>query len=625
MSATHGQVNQGYQTSYDDNDNEKTLPKSITANASTKLELQDSKNDEKERPEWGNGLEFLMSCIAMSVGLGNIWRFPFTAFENGGGAFLIPYIIVLILIGRPMYYMEMLLGQFSSRGPSKMYDELSPGFVGVGFGQMLGTICVATYYCSLMALTFYYMVASFTTELPWAKCLPEWGDICYDSAPGGNYTNATNRRSSSELYFYKTVLKEAPNIDDGIGMPDLRLTICLLISWICIFVVAIRGVKSSGKASYFLALFPYVIMFALFIRAVTLPGAGDGIIFFIKPQWEKLLEPQVWYAAVTQAFFSLNVGFGTIIMYSSYNNFAQNVKRDAMIVTTLDTLTSLLAGSTIFGILGNLAYVSQEDITNVVKGGTGLAFVSYPDAIAKFDWAPQFFSVLFFFMLFVLAVGSLVALINNLSTCLKDEFTNLKSWHISLGLSVIGFIVGLIYVTPGGQFMLTLIDYFGGTFIILVVAIFEMACIMWVYGLNNFCIDVEFMLNIKVGAYWRVCWGFVSPLLLIVITIYTFVTIEPLKYNGVGYPTSFLAIGWLILFVGCIQLPIWACWAIWKNSKNPKSMTICAAFKPNESWGPKNQNSKMDWIDYKMKVKEEMQYEKPSLFTFLKNTLCGSE
>lgn len=83
-----------------------------------------------ERAQWGNGMEFLMSCIAMSVGLGNIWRFPFTAFENGGGAFLIPYIIVLILIGRPLYYMEMILGQFSSRGPIKTYASLSPGFVG---------------------------------------------------------------------------------------------------------------------------------------------------------------------------------------------------------------------------------------------------------------------------------------------------------------------------------------------------------------------------------------------------------------------------------------------------------------------------------------------------------------
>ena len=125
----------------------------------------------------------------------------------------------------------------------------------------------------------------------------------------------------------KTVLHEKPNIDDGIGWPDWRLTICLFFAWACIFAVLARGVKSSGKAAYFLALFPYVIMIALLIRAVTLEGATNGIIFFIKPQWEKLFEPSVWYAAVTQCFFSLSVCFGGVVMYSSYNDFDHNIYR----------------------------------------------------------------------------------------------------------------------------------------------------------------------------------------------------------------------------------------------------------------------------------------------------------
>lgn len=164
----------------------------------------------------------------------------------------------------------------------------------------------------------------------------------------------------------------------------------MLIAWIFIAGVLIKGIRSSGKASYFLALFPYVIILVLLIRAVTLEGAWNGIIYFIKPRWDKILEPKVWYAAVTQCFFSLAVGFGNVIMYASFNKFGHNIYRDATIVTSLDTFTSLLAGCTIFGILGHLAHeLGIDDIEKVVKSGPGLAFISYPEAIARFDFAPQ--------------------------------------------------------------------------------------------------------------------------------------------------------------------------------------------------------------------------------------------
>lgn len=120
-------------------------------------------------------------------------------------------------------------------------------------------------------------------------------------------------------------LKEAENIDHGVGLPEWRLTLCLLVSWIVTFLVCAKGVQTSGKASYFLAIFPYVILFAILIRSVTLEGAGQGILYFISPRWEKLKEAKVWYFAVTQCFFSLNIGFGSVTMYASYNNFRHNI------------------------------------------------------------------------------------------------------------------------------------------------------------------------------------------------------------------------------------------------------------------------------------------------------------
>nr|CAD7396080.1 unnamed protein product [Timema cristinae] len=561
-----------------------------------------------DRPQWSNGVEFIMSCIAMSVGLGNVWRFPFTAYENGGGAFLIPYIIVLFIIGKPMYYMEMAMGQFSSYGAVKVWN-ISPILTGLGYGQIFSTLCIVTYYVSLMAITAFYFIMSFKSVLPWAFCQPDWGANCFDGTGNQTFNASSNQMSSSEYYFKNIVLREPDTIHDGIGPPEWRLTLCLIFSWICVFLVCVRGVKSSGKASYFLALFPYVIMITLLIKGCTLEGAGKGVLFFITPQWEELLNPNVWYAAVTQAFFSLNVGFGSLIMYSSYNNFNENIHRDALIVTTLDTFTSLMAGCTIFAILGNLAHeLGVDDIKDVVGGGgTGLAFISYPDAIAKFDTVPQLFAVLFFLMLFTLGVGSAVALVSSIITIICDQFPHLKHWMVTSVVCCICFLIGLIYATPGGQYILNLVDFYGVTFVVFVLAVIEVMGVHWIYGLNNFCHDLEFMQGSKVGFYWRLCWGLITPIILFIVLIYFLVQMEPLKYGEYIYPDSSYAAAWVLLAFGVAQFPIWAIYVIIKKRHLHFPEMIIDSFRATELWSPKVPKNNRDWKEFKkLKAKEEV-------------------
>uniref|UniRef100_A0A1Q3FYP6 Transporter n=1 Tax=Culex tarsalis TaxID=7177 RepID=A0A1Q3FYP6_CULTA len=565
----------------------------VTNNSSTTtLDLRGTESDEESgggpnRDQWGKGIEFLMSCIAMSVGLGNVWRFPFIALENGGGAFVIPYIIVLLLVGKPVYYMEMIIGQFSSRGSVKVYDCV-PALRGVGFGELYMICVLITYYSSLMALIGWYLWDSFKSPLPWAHCQPEWGAGCVPATARMYKANGTDERiSSSELYFKRVVLKELDNIDDGIGLPDWQLTLFLCLSWSIVLLVLIRGVKSAGKASYFLALFPYLVITILLVRACTLPGAINGIVYFLKPQWDKILDPKVWYAAVTQCFFSLSICFGNIIMYSSYNKFRHNVHRDATIVTTIDTFTSLLAGCTIFGILGHLAYVvGSDDVGSVVKPGAGLAFISYPEAIAKFDVVPQAFSVLFFLMLFVLGIGSNVAMTSCVMTVIRDQFPKVKNWQAATVIAICGVALGCIYVTPGGQYILTLVDHFGASFIALVLAIAELIAIGWIYGVDRLCKDVEFMLGHRPNLYWRLCWRWVTPLLMTAILIYNLLTLQPLTYQGYVYPTIAYDLGWCIAALGLLQLPIWGIYAITKQEGKTLSEKVMNAFRPTQSWGP---------------------------------------
>lgn len=161
-----------------------------------------SKPNKALRDKWGKDIEFLLSCIALSVGLGNVWRFPFTALENGGGAFVIPYLIVLLLVGRPIYYLEMLIGQFSSRGAIEVYDA-APAMRGIGYGQIYSTFIVMTYYASIMGITVRYLIASFGDPLPWGECRDSWNATCIDSSLAVNFAENTTEKkiSSAELFF----------------------------------------------------------------------------------------------------------------------------------------------------------------------------------------------------------------------------------------------------------------------------------------------------------------------------------------------------------------------------------------------------------------------------------------
>lgn len=332
--------------------------------------------------------------------------------------------------------------------------ELAPLMKGIGIGQTLCICFIVSYYAVILAIAFNYMVASFSTTLPWATCLPEWGSNCVDSVVTLNKTELLNlsttdeRQSSSELYFLNEVLHEKDSIEDGIGLPNLKLALFLFLAWTLVFLVMVKGVKSSGKASYFLALFPYVVLFTLLIRAVTLDGSWEGIKFFLTPQWDQLLRPKVWRKAVEQCFFSLSVALGPIFMFSSYNRFDHNIYRDAAIVSVMDTFTSLLAGVTVFGILGSLAANTGKPIEKVIKSGAGLAFISYPDAIAKFEHVPQLFSVLFFIMLLTLGIGSCVGMHAAAVTAVWDHYPKQKYWKFALGGCIIGYFSGLVYVAP---------------------------------------------------------------------------------------------------------------------------------------------------------------------------------
>ena len=313
-------------------------------------ELMEKESLPPEKQKWSNDTELLLALISLSVGLGNVWRFPYVAYENGGGAFLIPYLIVVTFISRPLYFFESCLGQFSGYSSIKVWNMV-PLFRGIGFSQVLSCCYVASYYTSIIGLAAYYFFVSFQYELPWTLCDPtlqlEQGYICVDLTSNCSTSdrafndeksldydcNMTNMVaiSPAEEYLTYHVLKGKKSIEDGIGTPDAALTGCLAFTFTILYLSMFKGVSSTGKVAYFNAIFPYIVMFILMVKVFTLPGAWDGVKFLFVPNWEELLNMSVWYNALMQSFYSLGIGAGGILNYSSFNNFRHNLIRYSVI------------------------------------------------------------------------------------------------------------------------------------------------------------------------------------------------------------------------------------------------------------------------------------------------------
>ncbi|XP_062561319.1 sodium-dependent nutrient amino acid transporter 1-like [Armigeres subalbatus] len=552
-----------------------------------------------EREKWDNGVEFLLSCIAMSVGLGNVWKFPSTAFRNGGGAFVIPYMIVLLIVGRPVYYLEMVMGQFSSRGSVKVYD-VSPVMRGIGVGQMIAMSIVISYYAATIAVAIRYFAASFSGELPWATCDPSWTDVnCINSSDITAKSSIINStlpvKTSAELYYTRAVTGEDFLVGDEIGLPEWKLGLCLLFIWVCMTFMLIKGIKGSGKISYFLALFPYVVMLFFAIYAFTLEGAMDGLLYFIKPEWDQLLNPTVWKEAVSQCFFSLSICFGGVIAYSSFNNFSNNIYRDAMIISWLDTFTSLLSGAIVFAIIGHLGFITNEtDYAKVVYPGSGLTFITYPDAIAKFEHVPNLFALLFFFMLFVLGIGSNTGIITSVVTAIRDEFPQLQNWKVVLTISVLGFSTGFLFITPASSRLIDYVDYYGVTYVTLTLAVAELFCFCWMYGVDRICRDIEFMLAIQTSILWRVCWKYITPTVILLILIITFIT----GGKPAGFADEYHALGWCIYALAVLPLPLWGMYVVARQPKGTIWKKLVSASQPLPEWGPENLALKKKYDDY---------------------------
>ncbi|NWI15113.1 SC6A9 protein, partial [Crypturellus soui] len=556
-----------------------------------------SKRDENvKRGNWGNQIEFVLTSVGYAVGLGNVWRFPYLCYRNGGGAFMFPYFIMLVFCGIPLFFMELSFGQFASQGCLGVW-RVSPMFKGKGL--LASAVPVAM------------------------GCLNSWNTPDCAGVLDGNgngsaavnltrLLNATQKRTSpSEEYWRKYVL----NLSDDIGnLGEVRLPLlgCLGVSWVVVFLCLIKGVKSSGKVVYFTATFPYVVLTILFVRGITLEGAITGITYYLTPQWDRILDAkvrggvgartgragraaltcvtvQVWGDAASQIFYSLGCAWGGLITMASYNKFHNNCYRDSIIISITNCATSVYAGFVIFSILGFMANHLGVDVSKVADHGPGLAFVAYPEALTLLPISPLW-SILFFFMLILLGLGTQFCLLETLVTAIVDEVGNewiiRRKTFVTLGVAVAGFLLGVPLTTQAGIYWLLLMDNYAASFSLVVISCIMCVAIMYIYGHRNYFKDIEMMLGFPPPIFFQICWRFISPAIIFFILVFTVIQYRPISYNDYVYPTWAISIGFLMALSSVICIPIYAIYKVCCSEGDTLLERLKNATKASKDWGP---------------------------------------
>ncbi|CAK9808586.1 Sodium- and chloride-dependent glycine transporter 2 [Anthophora quadrimaculata] len=582
-----------------------------------------------ERGSWSNPIEFVLSCIGYAVGIGNVWRFPYLVYRNGGGAFLIPFILMLITMGLPIFFLELVVGQYSGLGPNEAFTRMAPALQGLGYCTLVVILLVIVYYMVIVAWTLFYTFVSFVPKLSWAYCDNDFNtNNCYSGLQqiqcqtndskmifynktcmsaslvceslgfhqGGNVTHCFNgdgvkplqqlytRVLSSEEYFNDYVLGLHGATWEHFGGIRWELLGCLTLAWIICFLCLMRGVQSIGKVVYFTALFPYVMLTALLIRGVTLEGAGDGSLWFITPKWSTLLSTSVWADAASQVFYSLGIGCGSLITLSSYSNFNNNCHRDAIFVTLTNLLTSIFAGFVIFSIMGFLAHQLGTPIEEVIQSGTGLAFIAYPEAVARMP-LPNLWAVLFFFMLFILGIGSQFAGVQAINTAILDLRPDLRKHetYVVLGICVTCWLLAIPMVFNGGIYLFTLMDWNTASWAILLIGIAEVGVVGWCYGCNKFLrniAEMQMRFSLLLRGYWWLSWVVLAPITCLAVFVYQICTYELPRYGKYIFPGWANAIGILIGLSTLAPMPFFFIRRLWKG---PRDRSL---FRPKKTWGP---------------------------------------
>jgi NSS family neurotransmitter:Na+ symporter len=466
-----------------------------------------------KREQWGSRAGFILAAVGSAVGLGNIWRFPYMAYENGGGAFFIPYLFAMITAGIPFMILEFSMGQKYRGSAPKTLAKIHAKFEWLGWFQVGVAAIIAVYYVAVIGWAISYLGMSFSQD---------WG-------------------SETNSFFFSDYLGLGDNSPTNLGGIQWKIAIAMTIAWAITYAAIVGGVKSGiERASKILMPILFIMVLLLIARMIVLPGALDGVNYMFKPDFSKIWDVKVWAAAYGQIFFTLSIGFAIMLAYSSYLPEKSDITNNAFMTVLINCGFSILAGIMIFSVLGYMAQEQAKPLTEVVSAGVGLAFVTLPAAINLLP-APYILGPLLFLALVVAGLSSQISILEAVTSAVMDklQWSRKKAANIVLGT---GFVISMAFATNGGLLLLDLVDHFANNVGIMVGCFVEIVMMTWLFKISNVRDYVNKISDFSIGVWFDICLRFITPVILAIILATKLHTLFTEGYGGYD-----LTLGWTLM------------------------------------------------------------------------------
>ncbi|MFC1510249.1 sodium-dependent transporter [Candidatus Omnitrophota bacterium] len=471
------------------------------------------------RPQWKSRMGFILAALGSAVGLGNVWRFSYLCYKNGGGAFLIPYFIALLIVGIPLMILELGIGH-RMRGSSPLsFAKISRKWEWAGWWPVnLAMYGIMIYYSVVIAWCVSYVFFSFNLS---------WG-------------------SDPNHFFFNEFLQisKGPFDFGDLRIPIVASLFCVwFMCWLIVYCGVQKGLERANKI--FMPLLFGLITILVF-WSLSLKGAGSGIAVYLKPDWSQLSNPRIWLDAFSQIFFTLSLAFGIMITYASYLPRKVDIVKDALIISFGNSFFSLFAGFAVFGTLGYMAHSTGVPVSEVVKESIGLAFVAYPTAISLMPAFAKIFGFVFFSSLVIAGISSGISLVEAFSAAVIDKFQYPRKIVVSV-VCLTGFFASIIFTAKSGLYWVDILDHFVTHYGLVIGGILECILIGWIFKASKLREHIMKAGNVGLSSFWEVCIKIITPLILVIILIHDLIIEFSAAYEG--YPVlSLLLIGrdWLI-------------------------------------------------------------------------------
>uniref|UniRef100_W6NFM8 Sodium:neurotransmitter symporter domain containing protein n=1 Tax=Haemonchus contortus TaxID=6289 RepID=W6NFM8_HAECO len=569
-------------------------------------------DENRIRGNWSTKTDYILAAVGFTFGIGNLWRFPFLIFQHGGVAFFIPYLIVLVIAALPMFFMEIVLGQFSSLAAISVWNVV-PLFKGVGVAMVLISCIIAIYLNIVSAWSLFYFINSISFSLPWSNCENSWsglncslgtriscteangtlllnGSCVIQNANTTVVISGTNPQSIPSLrYFHEDVLMLSTGFTD-IGTLNWYLGICVLLSWVAVFLCLFQGVKSSGKVVYVVVVLPFIIMTVLLARLLTLEGSFAALAHFLYPDWRALKNLTVWGEAAVHAFYSVACCTGGLYTTSSYNRFHNNLFKDLWVILTVDVITSVICCVLTFSAIGFTCFEFSISLEKFhIRDGAHLVFVFLAEALAGVPVAPLY-TGLFFLMVVLIIHSTQLFVVETIVTSLCDEFPERlrrNRRHVLTTVCAAFMVLSIPFCLSSGLFWLLLLAKFTITWPLVVIAFLECMAISWVYGVDNLLDNIKWMTGSYPPCYifWKILWKFICPMTYLSILCFLWLDWHSISYESYIFPYWTSLLGWAISVFPLLFVPIVAVIQIC-TARGSLSQKWASVLNPDDSWGP---------------------------------------